>query len=102
MKCCSSCTAVVQRFAGPIEEKSGPGAIIGKYRCFICRKGFDVREDHPHNLNIGGDVVGVVKRARFLAGIVVSCPACDQAADEAAGKATKTVGHAHNCGRPSW
>jgi hypothetical protein len=100
MKCCSACTAVVMKFAGPVEEKSGPGAIFGKYRCFICWKGFDVQVDHPHNLNVR-DELGVVTFARKELGIVVDCVKCERDADEAAGKATKASIVFHNCGRPN-
>jgi hypothetical protein len=100
MKCCSACASIVQRFAGPVEEKSGPGAIFGKYRCFICWKGFDVQVDYPHNLNVR-DELGVVQKVRAEIGVVVECPLCEQQKDEAAGKATKANIVFHNCGRPN-
>jgi hypothetical protein len=100
VKVCRDCAALVQKLIGPIEEKSGPGAIIGKYRCAICWKGYDVRENDSHNLNPIGDVVALIAMMRAELGIVVPCPRCQQDEDHAAGKATKTVIVFHNCGRP--
>jgi hypothetical protein len=108
MKVCRDCAALIQKLAGPIEEKSGPGAIIGKYRCPVCWKGYDVRENHPHNLNPNyavlrlqnlGDAVALIAKVRAELGIVVPCDACKKDEDETMGRATKASIVFHNCGR---
>lgn len=102
MFCCNECTKTVNKlFPRHVEEKSGPGAIFGKFRCEICQKSFDVQVDSRHNLNFWDDAVEIIMRVRAELGISVRCPLCEQLADKAAGKATKCVIVFHNCGRPN-
>lgn len=106
MKCCGACAAVVRRLvAAPIEEKSGPGAISGKFRCAICWGGFDVEVEHPHLLNItatGDELVELIAAARLEIGVAVGCDACHQETETAAGRAVKSSIVFHNCGRGNY
>jgi hypothetical protein len=78
MKVCSACMKVVQQVVGrAVEEKSGPGAIFGRYCCSICLKSFDVQDDHPHNLN-AVDEAAVVAKARATVALG-PCPRCRKA-----------------------